>query len=237
MILKGPSESATRNHPFHGEVVSPDAEAMSLPFITLDLTPRFLTFYAAARHEPNPEQRWVSWQTRYAFAAVPPTPAGQAMARQLLDAAWPHYEAALPLIQRGAADLFADAEAELRRVQTLLETPNLLPTRVIGYVGAFENNASVARQGEVLNVCLPVETARETRLPLLAHELTHVVHCAAGGSDGEWTRSLASSLLAEGLAMRVTQQLFPDAPLAQVVGEAAWLAACAAKESALLSAM
>jgi hypothetical protein len=56
-----------------------------------DLSPRFLTFYQAAKTLPDAEARFRIWQNTYGFAAVPPTPAEQAMARRLVDEAWPRY--------------------------------------------------------------------------------------------------------------------------------------------------
>ena len=53
-----------------------------------DLSPRFLDFYAAAQGA-TPDARFGIWKDRYDFAAVPPTPQGDAIARKLLDAAWP----------------------------------------------------------------------------------------------------------------------------------------------------
>jgi hypothetical protein len=58
----------------------------------VDLTPRFLAFYEAAQAvDTDADVRWRLWQEHYGFAAVPPTPDGQALARRLLDEAWTAY--------------------------------------------------------------------------------------------------------------------------------------------------
>lgn len=210
---------------------------MSAEFETTDLTPRFLAFHERARAEPDAERRWELWREAYGFAAVPPTPADQEMARRLLEEAWERYGPALPLIRRGADDLFADAGVQLSRVRTLLQTRARVPLRLVGYVGGFEHNAFVADAGEALHICIPVEMPRQVRLPVLAHELTHAVHLPASGSSGGWPRPLMETILQEGLATRVTQALFPDAPLASLVGEPWWYGACQAGERELLRAM
>lgn len=210
---------------------------MTFSFETTDLTPRFLAFYAGAEHETEPERRWALWREHYGFAAVPPTPAGEGIARQLLDGAWERYGEALPLIRRGAGELFTDAEVQLGRVRVLLGVHDCNSLHLVGYVGGFEHNAFSAGQGGVLSVCLPIEMPRDLRLPVLAHELTHALHLTASGSSGAWHRPLAESILQEGLATRVTQALFPHAPLAQQLGEPEWYRACEARERELLQAI
>ena len=67
---------------------------------TLDLVDRigkFQTFYAEATARPlAPDARFALWQKDYGIAAVPPGPDGDAMARQLVDAAWDKYPALIP---------------------------------------------------------------------------------------------------------------------------------------------
>ena len=82
-----------------------------------DLTPKFLTFYrAATARQLDPDARFRLWQADYGFAAVPPTPQGDSMARTLLDRAWPNYPSVLARIERGAAGLEPSPQATLDRV-------------------------------------------------------------------------------------------------------------------------
>ena len=75
------------------------------------LTPKFLKFYdEATREAASPDQRWALWKRDYDFAAVPPTPAGQTMARQMLDRAWPRYPDALDQI----SPMFVGSQSFLR---------------------------------------------------------------------------------------------------------------------------
>src|SRR6185295_18963822 len=65
---------------------------------TLDIVERvskFLAFYAEAAGA-DPDARWALWQKDYGYAAVPPGPDGEKMARAGLDAAWDKYPAQLP---------------------------------------------------------------------------------------------------------------------------------------------
>jgi hypothetical protein len=67
-----------------------------------DKSQSFLQFYAAASQPGVDEaERWALWQKMYHFAAVPPTPEGERMARSMLDKAWPRYAAAMPVIRSG----------------------------------------------------------------------------------------------------------------------------------------
>jgi hypothetical protein len=57
-----------------------------------DLSQKFVDFYDSSVGEhADPDRRWKLWKSKYDFAAVPPIPAGQKMAREQLDAAWAKY--------------------------------------------------------------------------------------------------------------------------------------------------
>ena len=55
--------------------------------------------------------RWELWKKDYDFAAVPPTPEGEQMARKILDDAWPKYPGVLDRIRGGAASITPDPHA------------------------------------------------------------------------------------------------------------------------------
>src|ERR1700760_3282923 len=71
----------------------------------VDVSPQFLAWYAAARDLPDADARFRLWQQIYGFAAVPPGPQGEAIARTLVDGAWPRYAEALPAARAGAAGM------------------------------------------------------------------------------------------------------------------------------------
>jgi hypothetical protein len=108
----------------------------------VDLTGRFLVFYdsATTRHA-DPDLRWQLWRRLYNFAAVPPTPFGDSLARQLLDSAWTKYPAALATIERGPAGLGISPDSGLERVLGLLKCGDSVKLRVTVFVGGFEGNA------------------------------------------------------------------------------------------------
>lgn len=178
------------------------------------LTPKFLAFRDAALAAPDqsPDARWKLWQEKYNFAAVPPTPQGDAMARSLLDGAWARYAEALPLIENAGRTIDTDSRTVLGRVGALLALDRPLALQVLLYVGGFEGNAftSPGKNGPV--VVVPAEIAADQRTLLLAHETTHAAHIALGNLNSGWERGLAEIIVSEGLAMRVAQAMFPGRP-------------------------
>ena len=81
------------------------------------------------------------WKRLYGFAAVPPTPFGDSLARRLLDGAWTRYPDSLPRIRKGVASFGVNPDVELGRVVSLLGCGQNTRVRLIGFVGGFEDNA------------------------------------------------------------------------------------------------
>ena len=176
------------------------------------------------------------WKQFYDFAAVPPTPEGDRIARDLLDKAWPRYAAALPAIRRGAAGIVPSPERTLEQVAGLLKPDAPAHLELIAYIGAFEDNAfTVAAEPGRPKVAIPVEMDARTRGPIMAHEFTHAVQIDIGTMRGGWERSVGETVLAEGLAMRVAQRLYPDRPaLSFVEMTPGWFARCEGMRAAIL---
>lgn len=207
---------------------------------TVDLTPRFLNFYEqAASSAVDPDERWALWQRDYGFAAVPPTPAGQALARQWLDAAWDHYPAVLNRIRSGAASLAPELPRMLKQVARLLECEAEVPLRVIIFAGTFTQGAFVAEIEDMATLALAVEQDPQDLALILPHELTHIVHGVNAGMSLNWERSLASLVLQEGVATRVTQALVPGLSAEEYLmeQEPGWLADCIRNEHVILQAV
>ena len=174
----------------------------------VDLTPRFLAFYEAARAAPDAAARFAIWTEHYGFAAVPPGPRGEEMARRLLEQGWPLYAAALPLLRRGAAVFGNEPIETLRAVTRLLEADGPVTIRLTAYVGAFDDNAFSAG-GDPPSIAFPVEMAPDLRRLIMAHEFTHAVHIRLAGLSGGWERSIGATILQEGLAVHVARELNP----------------------------
>ena len=120
----------------------------------VDLTPRFLTFYDAAQATgTDADERWRLWQEHYGFAAVPPTPDGQALARRLLDDAWTAYPDIVGQIRAGAAGLAPAPEPILRSVARILDCRQDVTVRLVVFVGALEGNAF-----STMNAGLPIRS-------------------------------------------------------------------------------
>lgn len=201
------------------------------------LAPKFLAFHEAAQSaaDRSPDARWRLWKEKYDFAAVPPTPEGDAIARRMLDAAWPRYAAALPAIQAAGAAIEAEARESLAAVCQQLRLDRPLRSQVLLYVGGFEGNAFTApgREGPV--VAVPAEIAPDERRRLLAHELTHVAHIALGNLTDGWVRSIAETVVSEGLAMHVARAAHPGQPdTAYVEHQPGWLARAEARRAEIL---
>lgn len=193
-----------------------------------DLTPRFLAFYdsATARHPLDPEERWALWGRLYGFAAVPPTPAGRARARELLDERWERYAEVVPRLRQGGAPWSATPAEVMERVNSLLGCGAPVKVRVTAFVGMFDGNAfTFSTPDGVLNVAAPVEAGDGEGS--LAHELTHAVHAACSGAGVSYVQPLARLVLAEGIAMRAVAALLPERGEERALkGAPKWVEAC-----------
>lgn len=201
----------------------------------VDLSPRFLAFYAAARDEPDPGRRFELWREHYGFAAVPPGPRGEAMARELLDSGWPKYTLALPLVRAGARAMEPDPLSTLRKVADVFKPDQPIRVRVVAYVGAFDDNAFAYGDNGQPVVAVPLEMTRERRELVFVHEMTHAVHLILGGLSGGWERSIAATALQEGLAMHVTREAVPGREVHEYMDAAPdWLDQAHARERSIL---
>lgn len=182
----------------------------------VDLTPRFLAFYDAAKSAPDADARFALWQQHYGFAAVPPGPRGEELSRKLLDEGWPRYEAALPTIRRGSAIFGNEPIQTLGGVMRVLEAEGPVSIKLTAYVGAFDDNA-FSTGGDPPNIAFPVEMGPELRRLIMAHEFTHAVHIKIAGLSGGWERSIGATILQEGLAIHVARELTPGLTMAQYI--------------------
>jgi hypothetical protein len=215
---------------------NPSQELVSLE--VKDLTPKFLNFYdAAVAEKADPERRWQLWQQYYGFAAVPPTPQGQVMARKMLDEAWPNYPKVIDQIRAGAAGMRPEPLPILKEVAQFLQLTSPIKIKLVVYVGMMEGNAfSAGLKDGYQIVCIPVEMAPEQRELVLIHELTHAVHITAAGLSGAWTRSIAQTMLQEGLAVSTAQALRPGhKPESYIEFSPGWLAKCEGKRREILA--
>jgi hypothetical protein len=200
----------------------------------VDLTPRFLAFYEAARAAPDAAARFALWTEHYGFAAVPPGPRGEELARRLLNQGWPRYAAALPQIRRGASVFGNEPIETLRAVARLLEADGPVAIRLTAYVGAFDDNA-FSTGGDPPNIAFPVEMAPDLRRLIMAHEFTHAVHIRIAGLSGGWERSIGATILQEGLAVHVARELNPGRTMAQYIEHRpGWWVGISARKAAVL---
>lgn len=218
---------------------TPDPARPPITIQVTDLTPKFLRFYreAIAEHA-GPDRRFHLWKRDYDFAALPPVPERDRLARELLDKAWPTYPEVMGRIRAGAAGMRPAPEPILRSVAAKLGLDRPLKLQMIVYVGCREKNAFFFAANGKLNIAVPVEESPEWRGPVLTHELTHAVNQELAGFSEGWERSIARTLFQEGLAMRVTESLLPGrGDAAYVEARPGWLAAAEAKQTAILKAI
>ncbi len=215
-----------------------EASTAANEIVVKDLTPKFLTFYHdASAQQISPDARFALWKKEYGFAAVPPTPEGDSIARRLLDAAWPQYAGAFPIIQRGAAGIEPSPMATLDRVTELLKPDRPVHLKLVVYVGGFEGNAYTMGQDGQPIVALPVEQTPPERAPMMTHEFVHAVQISVGTMTGAWVRTVGATVLSEGLAMRTTQHLFPgkpDASFIEMKSDPGWLKRAGTMRQAIL---
>jgi hypothetical protein len=203
----------------------------------VDLTGRFLAFYdSATARAADPDTRWQLWRRLYNFAAVPPTPFGDSLARALLDSAWARYPAAIATIRNGPAGLGISPDSALARVLGLLQCGDSVKLRLTVFVGGFEGNAFAfgVREGRS-NIAVPVEAGNPARS--LTHEFTHAVQRAGCAPfRTAYGGSLAELVLTEGLAMRVVQAALPgyDADF-YTAAAPGWLVEAQSRREAILA--
>ncbi|UCZ51544.1 DUF2268 domain-containing putative Zn-dependent protease [Bacillus shivajii] len=191
-----------------------------------NLVPMFLNFYKRAQLEcSDNETRWELWKELYNFAAVPPGKEGEIHARNLLDDAWEKYGQKITYINEWKPNP-NEIENYLTEVKTLLGCKEQINIVVIYFVGGFENNAFVAQYDkERLALCLPIECGESNII--LAHELTHIVHSKIARFTGEWERTIASTILQEGLATQVSKHIVPGEPVGHYIEhKKGWLDSC-----------
>ena len=171
----------------------PSALAAPTPDLTItvkDLTPKFLALYHAATAAPvSADERFRLWKQYDDFAAVPPTPQGDAIARRLLDGAWPKYPGVMDRIEAGASGLEPSPQETLRRVAAELKPAGPVHLNLVVYVGALEGNAFTASFDGKVTVAVPVEETPFERGPVMTHEFTHAVQISMGTNSGGWIRT------------------------------------------------
>jgi hypothetical protein len=200
-----------------------------------DRTPKFLAFYRAADADSVSEpQRWALWQRLYGFAAVPPGAAGDSMARRLLADAWPRYPQVMARIREDPPAIAAMARSMLDTLAPLLGVDRRLTVRLLIYVGGTEPNAFTFMRDSIPTVAVPVERPAEERMMLMTHELTHALNLSLAHLPGGWERTIAQTVLTEGLAMRATQRVHSGRPDADYIElRPGWLADARAHERAI----
>jgi hypothetical protein len=175
----------------------------------------------------------------YGFAAVPPGPRGDAISRRLLDSGWPKYPGALEVIRAGAQAMKPDALETARKVAAVLKADQPMTLKVVAYVGAFDHNAfSYRGEDKVPVVCVPLEMSPHAREPVFAHEMTHAVHMEIAHLSGGWERSIAATIVQEGLAVEVSRVCAPGRPYRSYIEfTPGWFDKCRANQRAILEGL
>lgn len=219
-------------------MIAAPAAAQQAPRVTLqvtDLSPKFLAFYDAAAAEPDAGRRFALWKQQYDFAALPPVPQRDSMARAMLDAAWPRYPEVLDRIRAGAGGMQPAPEPTLQGVARLLGVTDSITVRLVAYVGAREGNAFTSASRGLITVYVPVEEDPAWRELVMVHEMTHAVHHRLAGYSEGWERSIGRTVFAEGLAARATEALHPGrAAAAYLEHRPGWMAAAESRGDEIL---
>jgi hypothetical protein len=174
----------------------------------INLIPKFLMFYEKANVEGlDNNDRWSLWEEYYNFAAVPPGDDGRKLAKKLFEQAWGKYQEHIDYITKWSPSQ-QKVENYLNEVKDMLGCDISINFVLIYFVGAFEENAFVAPYDQKrLALCLPIENASSDIL--LVHELSHIVHSRTANLSAEWERTIASTILQEGLAAQISKYLVP----------------------------
>ncbi|HWA31630.1 MAG TPA: hypothetical protein VG867_11045 [Rhizomicrobium sp.] len=200
---------------------------------------KFETFYKdATAAQVDADARFKLWQKEDGLAAVPPGPDGDAMARKLLDDAWNKYPPLVPkldalekLTEETAREMFA-------KDNEILGTANdPIHTRLILYVGQFDNNAFTVppMEGKPATILMPVENINLKIA--LAHELTHSIELQLVNVKNSFGAPVGETMFLEGLAMRTSQRAvpgLPDAAYTSMPNEPGWMPDCVARKDLIL---
>ncbi|WP_188208235.1 hypothetical protein [Alkalibacillus aidingensis] len=200
----------------------------------VNLAPKFLEFYQRANREGvDCEERWELWQKHYNFAAVPPGDEGKKMARKILDENWVKYRENIDYIKDWQPDSNA-IEQYLSEIKSLLGYEQPINMMIIYFVGGFENNPFVAPYDEGrIALCLPIES--EISSITLYHEITHIVHLKTANLTQAWERTIASTIIQEGLATQVSKYMVPGKPDQDYIEhKEGWLDSCQLKRKEIL---
>ena len=211
---------------------------VTVPLILNDITPKFISFYdSAVSLNASENQRWDLWKKLYDFAATPPTPQGDSIARRLLDSAWSKYKAIIPFLRNDASHTIYDHAREIMpKITNLLQPDSSFKIYLRTYVGGFEVNAFTSVYANRITTSVPVEIPENTRFPIMVHELVHAEHIGMGSFSGGWHRSIGTIVVTEGLAMRATQHILPGRPDAEYTEYSkGWLARADEKRRVILT--
>ncbi|HVV64543.1 MAG TPA: hypothetical protein VHC42_03675 [Rhizomicrobium sp.] len=212
--------------------------SQAVPRLEIDnRAPKFEAFYAQAKSKPE-ETRFELWRKDYGLAAVPPGPEGDEMARKLLDGAWEKYPALVPkldALERAAEKVAREMFAKDNEILGTADNP--IRTRLILYVGQFDNNAFTVppMDGKPATVLMPVENIN-LRIAL-AHELTHSIELQLTPVKNSFGAPVGETMFLEGLAMRVSQRAVPglaDSAYTSMPNEPEWMPNCVARKEAIL---
>jgi len=204
-----------------------------------DRVESFQKFYVEATHAKlSGEARFQLWRKEGGLTAVPPGPASDALAKTLLDKAWPRYPSLIPVLpslaraaEEGARELF-DADT------AILAAGNApLHSKLILVVGQFDDNAFSLPplDGKPATTVMPVENSAYRRV--LAHELAHTIHFQMVGVTNAAGAPVGETMFLEGLAMRVAQRAEPgrvDADYAVLPADTTWMPRCAAHKDRII---
>ena len=194
-----------------------------------DISPRFLDFFQTAIDEKaTPDQRWQLWKEKYDFAAVPPIAAGQAMAREQLDDAWPKYQAVLPRLRAGAGGIVPNPHRKLDELVSLLEPTEGGRIQLTTFVGTFHRSAFASGKIDgIWRIAIPLEDSDLDHALDMTHEMTHAVQRSSGHWEGQ---TVGGAIFSEGLAMRTTEKLNSGyEPYIYTASTPEWLHDCQAK--------
>ena len=190
----------------------------------INLIPKFLDFYNKAVG-CDEEARFELWKKYYGFAAVPPGEEGALLARRQLEEAWEKYEKVIQFLRQWSPDS-EKIQQELSKIKKVLGYEESVDVVLLFFVGAFDGNAFAAPYGgNRTAICLPIEDGENEIV--MVHELTHLVHGKIAAFTANWERPVASLIVQEGLATRLSKHLVPGSPDEAYVGaQKGWLQEC-----------
>jgi hypothetical protein len=208
---------------------------MAVTITVSDWTDRFLTFYAQALAESDPDRRWRLWMEHYRFLPFGDTAEAESEARKLFQVAWCQYPRVLSRIRRRGGVTQRQYTRAIQAVARELGIEHA-DVRVQLGVGFLNRMHYAAAVGDRIYMFYPVDYDYEDP-ELIFGNLASLAfyHQKAGVQSSVEAYDLAEQAMVQGVAVHTVQRACPGRTLsAYLQANDSWVLQCAAQTVSVL---